>query len=233
MEHGYVLHRRRFRETSLIVELLTHGQGRVAAVARGALRPRSSLGALLQPLTLLGVETRGRSELVTLTRAEALAPAPRIAGVRLYAAFYVNELVMRLTVAHDPVPEVYERYRAVLAELAGDGALEPALRRYERDLLGAIGLGLILDHDVDSGTALEAGRDYVYVADHGPRAAGSEARGVRLDGATLLALAGQGELDERALAEAKRLMRYVLDHHLDGRPLASRELFSAATARKS
>ncbi len=233
MNHGYVLHRRRYRETSLIIEFLTREQGRVAAVARGALRRRSTLAAVLQPLVPLDIETRGRSELLTLTRAEPAGSAPAITGERLYAVFYVNELVMRLTVAHDPVPEVFARYRGVLAELAGDAALEPALRAFERDLLAAIGLGLSLEHDSDAGAPIDASREYVYVVDQGACVAAGAGAGVRVSGATLDALAGRRDWSAPGLAEAKRLMRFVLNHHLDGRPLASRELFQAGTARKS
>ena len=44
-------------------------------------------------------------------------------------------------------------------------------------------------------------------------------------GATLLAMRSGDWVGEKALAEARRLMRSVLDHHLEGRPLRTRELF--------
>ena len=99
---GYVLHSRRYRETSLIVEFLTETRGRVAAVARGALRRNSALAASLQPLVPLRLQLGGRGELMNLVRAEPLAHPPMLAGERLYCLFYVNELVMRLTASHDP-----------------------------------------------------------------------------------------------------------------------------------
>ncbi len=61
---------------------------------------------------------------------------------------------------------------------------------------------------------------------------GPEATGIRVRGATLLALGLDETLSAEALREAKRLMRHVLNHHLDGRPLTSRKLFEAQAAGK-
>ena len=168
MDTGYVLHRRRYRETSLIVDFLTAEQGRVSAVARGALRRNSRLAATLQPLAVLSVELRGRSELQNVITAEvAVAPA-LLEGERLYSLFYVNELVMRLTAPHDPNPMLFEVYAATLAALVGDGELEVLLRRFELRLLEAIGLGLQLNVDATTGQAIEAEAEYQYLVDRGP-----------------------------------------------------------------
>ena len=50
-----VLEIREYRETSLLITLLTPEHGRLGAVARGARRPKSSLACLLQPFNLLQV----------------------------------------------------------------------------------------------------------------------------------------------------------------------------------
>ena len=232
MDFAFVLHRRRFRETSLIVELLTPHLGRVAAVARGALRRRSDLAGLLQPLVPLEIELRGRSELLTLVRAEAAGPALAVNGARLYSVFYINELLIRLTAVHDPMPELFEDYRAALAAIGSDTPLEPVLRRFEIALLGAVGLALNLTTLADSDHPLDAIDEYVYALDRGPVRATPNQAGCRVRGATLLALADGAELSADCLDEAKRLMRYVINHHLDGRPLLSRELFAAGNPRK-
>lgn len=232
MHSGYVLHRRRYRETSLIVEFLTPDAGRIAAVARGAMRRKSDVAAVLQPLVPLRFEVRGRSELLTLIRAEAAAPALDISGMRLYSVFYMNELVMRMTASHDPAPALFGIYCESLAALASDSPVEPLLRRFETALLGAVGVGLHLDSEAESGLPIDAKGDYVYVLDHGPVRAGSGQPGWRVRGATLLALAGTIPFDDMQLAEAKHLMRQVLNHRLEGRPLASRELFTTPRTRR-
>ena len=231
-DQGYVLHSRRYGETSLIVEFLTHHRGRVAAVARGALRRNSALATSLQPLIPLRVSLRGRSELLTLTRAEALAHAPLPQGERLYCLFYINEVVMRMTATHDPNPQLYDIYQTALAALAAGAELEALLRRFEKRLLDALGFGLQLDAEADTERPLEAACGYHYIVERGPLRCGPNTSGIRIHGATLLALAADGQLAPQALREAKQLMRHVLNHHLDGRPLTSRKLFEAQTGGK-
>lgn len=231
MDSAYVLHRRRYRETSLIVDLLTLERGRIGAVARGALRPRARGGPQLEPRARLRVTLRGRGELLNLLQAEVEAGvAAPLDGARLYALFYVNELVLKLTATHDPNPQLFAVYEQVLDGLAGVGPLENVLRRYETGLLEAIGLGLNCLHEADSGAAIDAARDYHYVVARGPLAR-PDAHGVRVSGAALLGLAGRTVLSGNAARDAKRLMRHVIDYHLDGRPLSSRQLFEARPAR--
>lgn len=227
MDTGFVLHRRRYRETSLIVEFLTLAHGRVAAVARGALGGKARRAATLQGATPLRIELTGRSELLTLKTAEAEG-APRVLeGHRLYALFYVNELIMRLSAPHDPNPALFDAYCAIIAGLSGQAALEPLLRRFEIELLEALGLGLNLGIAADSGEPVSARREYEFSPERGPVSAGRVRYGMRVRGATLLMLAGALPPDTDSLREAKVLMRHVLHHHLDGRPLAARRLFES------
>jgi len=74
---AFVLHARPWRETSLIVELLSRDHGRVAVVARGAQGARRHpLRAALQPLQHLRVDFLPRGELARLLQAEAVDAAP-------------------------------------------------------------------------------------------------------------------------------------------------------------
>ena len=99
---AYVLHRRAYRETSLLLDLLTRDHGRVAVVARAARSGTRAWGAFCQPFQSLLVSWTGRSELKSLTAAERAGDATAILGERLYSALYVNELLVRLL--HFPSP---------------------------------------------------------------------------------------------------------------------------------
>jgi DNA repair protein RecO (recombination protein O) len=221
---GYVLHRRRYRESSLIVDFLTRNHGRVGAVARGALRPHSRLAANLQPSVPLALDFAGRSELLTLRRAEASGTALVITGERLYCLLYINELIVRLTAAHDPNVQLFDLYGETLAVLAGDAPLPPLLRRFEMRLLTVLGLGMDLSRTADDGEPVAPERQYRYVVERGVMAGAGAGQPVR--GSTLLGLAGEAALGPDDMREARTLMRQVLDHHLEGRPLASRKLFA-------
>ncbi len=138
---GYVLHQRPYRDTSLIVELYAREHGRLSAFARAARGPRSRFRGLqaFRPLLLSWV---GRGEAPTLTGAEGDGPPPPpLPADRLLSGFYLNELLLKLTVAHDPQPELYAHYTSTLERLRAGEPLEALLRRFEKRLLDLLGYG--------------------------------------------------------------------------------------------
>ena len=154
---AFVLHVRPWRETSVIVELLTREHGRVGIVARGLTTPkRHPLRAALQPLQFIRVDYLPRGELARLIQAEALDVAPQLTGDKLMAAFYVNELLLKLTPRNDAAQPIFELYGRIRQELAAGEPLSWTLRRFERDLLEALGVGLAWDETAD-GESVEAG----------------------------------------------------------------------------
>lgn len=223
LEPAYVLHSRSYRETSLIVEALTREHGRLAVVARGARAPRSRWRYILQPFRPLLIGWSQKSDLGTLTAADQVAAPPALEGRALYCGFYLNEILMRLLQRGDPHPEVFEHYQKVLLEMASGSALQPLLRVFERHLLEAIGYAMLLDREADSGEAVEASCWYTYQPDHGPLRCAAENPG-RVSGSALLALAA-GRVETEHLGELRMLLRSVIGHHLDGKPLRSQLLF--------
>src|SRR3546814_1715176 len=102
-EPAYVLHARPWRETSLLLELLTENHGRLGLVARGVQGPKKHvLRAALQPLQHIRFDGVQRGELAQLRTAEAIDAAPRLSGEAVLAAFYVSELTLRLAPQQDP-----------------------------------------------------------------------------------------------------------------------------------
>lgn len=141
MDTAYVLHRWPYQESSLMCDLLTRQEGRVRVIAKGARRPKSSWRSVLQPFAPVQVEYRGRSELQTLTHAEALTPLlPALNGIQLYSAFYLNELVQRLTRLHQSFESLFDEYAQTLLQLRETEQVEPLLRRFEWQLLTHLGL---------------------------------------------------------------------------------------------
>ena len=139
-DSAFVLHARPWRETSLLVEVLSATHGRLGLVARGVNSPkRQVLRAALQPLQHIRYDAVLAGELAQLRGAEALDAAPRLGGQVQLAAFYLNELVLRLAPRQDPLPELFGAYARTRAALADAGSLAWTLRRFERDLLGALG----------------------------------------------------------------------------------------------
>ena len=225
LDPAFVLHRRPYGETSLIVDLFTLHHGHFSAVARGAARPRSQWQAELQPFRPLRISWSGRQSLRTLRHAEATAPALALTGDRLYCGFYLNELLLRLLTEADPAPDLFSVYLDTLEQLAGGSVgLEPILRRFEYRLAGELGYGISWDRAGDTGEPVQAGRYYAFDPAQGVMAYAHGPFG-GIPGEHLLALAAD-ELDNPSVLRlAKRLMRSLVDHLLQGRPLHSRRLF--------
>ncbi len=228
LEPGYVLHGRAYRETSELLEVFTRTHGRISLVAKGMRRRGAGLRAILQPFQPLALSWSGRGGgLMTLRAAEAAGAAIPLQGAPLMSAFYVNELVIRFLHRGDPHPGLFDAYSETLRRLGSDGTPDRALRRFELALLAESGYGLNLDHDAVSGQPLDPGRRYRYVIERGPvPVETAEAGDVTYSGAELLAI-GSEELDAPNLQSARLLLRNVLDHYLGGRPLRTREVFSA------
>jgi DNA repair protein RecO (recombination protein O) len=226
---AFVLHTYPYRETSLIVEAFTEQAGRGAMVARGAKRPRSEMRGVLQAFQPLALSWAGTAELKTLVKAEWRGGLPLPAGAALLCGFYLNELLLKLLPREDPHPSLWSDYASALEALTADAAAAAqaaTLRRFEVRLLAELGYALPLTHDVDTGAPVDAAQRYHYAFDRGPRLAAAEprARWPVVRGATLIALATQRYPDAEVAAEAKRLMRGVLDHYLEERRIFSRRV---------
>ncbi|NDK37696.1 DNA repair protein RecO [Pseudoxanthomonas gei] len=227
-EPAFVLHARAWRETSLLVEVLSENHGRLGLVARGVQgQKKHVLRAALQPLQHIRLDAVQRGELAQLVSAEALDAAPRLAGDAMLAAFYINELVMRLAPRQDPHGDLYRIYGQARARLGSGEALAWNLRRFERDLLESLGSGFDFREDAD-GVALDPAARYRIDPEQGPRRLlsdrGREERNTAATGSGLLALAADRQPEADDLASLRLALRSVLAHHLGGRGLKSWEM---------
>lgn len=256
-EHiAYVLHKRPFRETSVLVDLFCRDQGRIRAVARGARGKHGAKKLHLEPFTPLLVTWRGNSGLKTLVRAESAAQAkPSLLGHTVYLGFYVNELLMRLLAEDDAHEYLYQHYSELLirlsssnistrhsaaadlvatdvsnTDLSNTNNLEPLLRVFELSLLEEIGYALPLDTDSLSGTPVAADTWYRLIPGDGlvsvPAYDGAS-RHELFAGAHLLAMAEENYQDNEVRKCAKRLLRLALANQLGNKPLRSREFFES------
>jgi DNA repair protein RecO (recombination protein O) len=223
---GFVLHSYAWRETSLVVEAFTRDHGRIALVARGAKRPTSQFRGLLSPFNPVAFSWSGRNDIKTLIRAEWLGGMQPLRGDALLAAFYANELLVRLLARADPHERMFGSYVELLRVLAGEPRHEATLRTFELELLQDIGYAVALDH-CDDGEPIDPAARYEI---SGGRAArrldahhgGDE--GMSVAGSTLLAMSARDFSDQRVAAESKALLRQVIRYHLDGKPLNTRRI---------
>jgi DNA repair protein RecO (recombination protein O) len=230
---AFVLHRRPYRESSLLVDFLTRDAGIVPAVARSGRRRGVTQ---LEPFRPLAIRWRGRGELKTLVQIEPRGALPPLSQSVVWSGLYANEMIMRLCARFDAHPGLFDAYSVLihglvrLRELVGAAAAlreQWLLRVFEKTVLATLGYGMLLTHDAQSGAPVCTGQVYEYDLDRGPlplsveRMGGS---GIRIQGQSLLALAAECFETVDSLVEAKHLLRAAIDARLGSVVLRSRRL---------
>lgn len=100
MEEGlqrcFVLHRRPYSESSLILDVFSEEYGRLSIISKGARSKRSNLKGVLQAFTPLLMKWSGKGSMRTLRQAETISLGIPLTGINLYSAMYINELLVRV-----------------------------------------------------------------------------------------------------------------------------------------
>jgi DNA repair protein RecO (recombination protein O) len=207
---GYVLHHSPWRDSSQIYEVLTRDHGRLSLFARGVRGPKSRVAGLMQPFVPLLLSFSLRGEAGTLVAAEAgeTEPgAPPLAPAHAMSGFYLSELVLKLTVRHDPQADIYQHYHRALLGLRAGMLAARELRLFEKRLLETLGYGLDLRADaVADGDGASLGYHY------------------RTSATTLRSLAAEQLESPAELEEARLLLRKALSACLEGRTLKTRRV---------
>lgn len=185
---------------------------------------RSSRHGLLEPFRPLLLSWTQRGEMATLTGAESGVAPVALAGRALWCGFYCNELLMRLLPRQDAASELWEVYSETLVGLTDPGRQPGSLRRFELALLGELGAVPDLTTDAESGEPVNDGMSYLLDPESGPRVDTVGSRGI-VSGASLRALSERAFDDTDVMHAARTVTRLLLEGHLDGRPLKTRELF--------
>ncbi|HEX5418578.1 MAG TPA: DNA repair protein RecO C-terminal domain-containing protein [Gammaproteobacteria bacterium] len=155
-----------------------------------------------------------------------------LASARLLAGYYVNELALRLSVRGDANEAVFSCYSRCLAVLAAPRAgVARTLRLFELHFLRALGYGLELGCDVETGEPLKPDFRYRFELERGPRADERVAEQEGYWGRELISLQAEALEDEASLRAARRLLGRVLQGYLGERPLKSRAVLKDIVAR--
>jgi len=226
---AFVLHSYPWRETSLIIDVLTRDHGRVALVARGAKRPMSQFRGLLAPFSPISVSWSGRTEIKSLVRAEWVGGLTPLHGDELLSAFYLNELLVRLLARGDPHEALFFSYARALRALSLDASQrEQSLRGFELDLLREIGVAPSFETSSD-GSPIDPNAWYRVDPEHGVRCVTQQAAwGTEycVRGQTMQALARRDLAAVAQAQDARALLRQLIGYHLHGRPLNTHRILS-------
>ena len=161
-ELAIVLRTIAFSETSAIVTLFTRGRGKIGALAKGARRPKSPFESALDLLAICRIVFIHKStealDLLTEAKLERRFRAASRDLSRLYAGYYVAELLSELTSEGDPHPELFDEAIRTLQALDGVGDVARETLRFELVALSRLGHLPSLDACADCGVPAGSGR---------------------------------------------------------------------------
>ncbi|MEZ6099423.1 MAG: DNA repair protein RecO [Pirellulaceae bacterium] len=144
-----------FSETSCIVTLFTREFGKIGALAKGARRPKGPFEAALDLLALVRIVFLHKSsqglDLLTEAKLQRRFRAGGRELSRLYAAFYVIELLDALTTDADPHPELFDAAVRALERLDEQGEVAREVLRFELSAMRFLGHLPALDRCVECG----------------------------------------------------------------------------------
>ncbi len=224
LEPSFVLHTRPYRDTSLLVDLLTLNHGKVSVIARSARGLRSRFKGSLVLFSPLLITASGKSELLQLSEVEISEAAVFLEGNKLFFGLYLNELLVRLLQKYDPYPEIFAAYAATLKQFVNTENCQLCLRRFEMLLLSELGYQLPLRQSA-CGSDIRSQQTYAYQFDQGFVVSQQDKGNHVFQGEHLLAIAKQDFNDNEILGACRRLMRLAIGHLLGDYTLKTRELF--------
>jgi DNA repair protein RecO (recombination protein O) len=224
-EPGYVLHTRPYTESSLLLDVFCRQYGRFMLLAKGARRQKSGMRGVLMPFKPLLLSWAGKGQLPILTAAESQGYLRDMLGKQLHAAYYANELILKLLHRFDAHQDLYDSYDLTVRSLTAGEDAGMLLRVFEKRLLREIGFGLILDHDVETGERIKESANYRYVPQFGPVVTElANEIGMQVSGQTLIAFQEERFKTSESRQQARVLTRNLIYQQLGGRELRSRKV---------
>jgi DNA repair protein RecO (recombination protein O) len=159
---GIILRVVEFSETSCVLTLFTEDFGKVGALAKGARRPKGPFEGALDLLALVRIVLLRKSsdslDLLTEAKLERRFRSAQRSLSRLYAGYYVAELLSELTEPGDPHRELFRAADAALAALDNNEPVAETLLRMELTALLEAGHLPSLDQCVVCGRQVEIGK---------------------------------------------------------------------------
>ncbi len=218
---AFLIHRRAFKDTSLLLDFFTRDYGRIRLVGRGARGSKTNI----QTFQRLNISFSGKGDLKTLTNWEVNDTPRTIKNDALIFSMYVNELISRLLHEHDPHPELFELYwqfvRSIV-EIDSDKH-QWLLRLFENELLNELGYGVEFLSDINDNEINPNGY-YEYLDQTGFRVSNTG----KISGKMIFQLFTANVDDmpnTEQLKVCRDLNRSRLNPLLGDKPLKSRSLF--------
>lgn len=220
---AFILRRRDWRNTSLILDLFTRDHGCLSVIAKGA--RRSPAKTAYQPFTLLSLGFSGRGDLKTLTSIEGRTLP--VLERNYLPLLYVNELILAMLPAGEASDEIFVAYLELL-RTADQELGEASLRAFELGLLRDLGYFPDISIEAVSGSEIDPGAWYQFVVNTGFVGCSATAPD-SVSGQVIIDWL-ERDYDQRSVLRlAKSVLRSTIDFNLHGKALKSRHVYLEMT----
>ena len=222
---AYILHRRDWQNSSLILDLFTLDHGCISVIAKGGKVGKSL--ALYQPFFHLLVSWSGRGELKTLVSIDG---SPAFIDEKQYLPLlYVNELLTLFLPPEEANPGLFDLYRNLLNDVDANFG-EKQLREFERSLMEMLGYLPDTGRDAVAGNTISGDQFYQFIATSGfIPCAEKDHNAIR--GQLIIAWNRKQYENKKVLQMAKTVMRCIIDFNLHGKKLKSRGMYQQIKSR--
>ena len=205
-----------FSETSCVVTLFTEDFGKIGALAKGARRPKGPFDSALDLLAVCRIVFIHKSsdtlDLLTEAKLERRFRAATRELSRLYAGYYVAELLNELTDLGDPHPDLYREADRTLQALDQNAPVPDTVLRFEVLTLRLLGVLPSLDACAACGKPVAAAGRVLF----GQLAGGVLCPGCRAGQRQVVSLSAEVVTALRALAQAGAGSTVALDRGVRG-----------------
>ncbi|MCH1554318.1 MAG: DNA repair protein RecO [Luminiphilus sp.] len=221
LQPAWVLSRRKYQDSGLLLEIYTAHDGRLGAVAKGAHRKQrgGTLSSILQAFTPILVRLGGQSDLKYISAVESAGQTLSMQDAQMLSGLYLNELLLRLSPRFDSSPELFATYGVTLKAISGGVEVEAHLRRFELELLNQLGYQINWRKDSQR-SDIHPSRVYHYAPENGFEQTESS-EGIL--GSELQAISfwidGQSTLSDATERVVRQITRRSIDQLLGGRAL--------------
>lgn len=228
-----ILQTYKYSDSSKILKLLTRSHGLQSVIAKGAAKPRSQYGGILEPF-VEGIATfyaKEQRDLHTLSGFDLRRSRQGLGAdlVRFGGASLIAELILRSGIAEADT-DLFETVSSALDRVqeADKETVEAVVLGETWALIAQLGFAPSLDDCVSCGRGIDHAEDVHF--DYGAGgvrcadcAAGMPGRTLpaHARGALMAALSGEHVVIERTAAHWRLLARYIAHHVLDGNSLNS------------
>ena len=164
---AYVLNRRPFRDSSLLLDIFSEDHGRICCVARPAKKRGKVVKGNTEQFRYLHIQWLGKGDVQTLTEADERG-RHNIPASELMLGLYINELILMFTQQHEPHPELFNAYKYTLHKIGDKQINQQIMMRFELFLLQSLDYSMSVNlSSYELEGLINSGADFYFTKEDG------------------------------------------------------------------